>query len=49
MKPTYLTAAFYKFVDLPGYEARKAPLLALCQQHQVKGLILLASEGVRDG
>jgi UPF0176 protein len=42
----YLTAAFYKFVDLPDYEARKAPLLALCQEHGVKGLILLAREGI---
>jgi len=42
----YLTAAFYKFVDLPDYTERKAPLLALCEAHQVKGLILLASEGI---
>ena len=46
-KPTqYLTAAFYKFVDLPDYEARKAPLLDFCNQHGVKGLILLAREGI---
>ncbi|QDL54004.1 rhodanese-related sulfurtransferase [Rhodoferax aquaticus] len=43
---TYLTAAFYKFVDLPDYEARKAPLLAFCEEHHVKGLILLAREGI---
>jgi UPF0176 protein len=42
----YLTAAFYKFVDLPDYAQRKAPLLALCEQHHVKGLILLAREGI---
>jgi UPF0176 protein len=42
----YLTAAFYKFVDLPDYAARKAPLLAFCEQHKVKGLILLAREGI---
>lgn len=45
-RPTYLTAAFYKFVDLPDYEEHKEPLLALCEQHQVKGLILLAREGI---
>jgi UPF0176 protein len=45
-RPPFLTAAFYKFVDLPDYEQRKAPLLALCEQHQVKGLILLAREGI---
>jgi UPF0176 protein len=42
----YLTAAFYKFVDLPDFAQRKAPLLALCEQHHVKGLILLAREGI---
>lgn len=42
----YLTAAFYKFVDLPDYTALKAPLLAACHQHQVKGTILLAEEGI---
>jgi UPF0176 protein len=45
-RPPYLTAAFYKFIDLPDYEERKEPLLALCEQHQVKGLILLAREGI---
>ena len=43
---TYLTAAFYKFVDLPDYVDRKAPLLAFCEAHNVKGLILLAREGI---
>ncbi|WP_342617998.1 rhodanese-related sulfurtransferase [Rhodoferax sp. GW822-FHT02A01] len=46
MSAPFLTAAFYKFVDLPDFESRKAPLLALCQQHNVKGLILLAREGI---
>jgi predicted sulfurtransferase len=44
--PAYLTAAFYKFVDLPDYQARRAPLLALCEARNVKGLILLAREGI---
>ncbi|OYT91996.1 MAG: hypothetical protein CFE43_10565 [Burkholderiales bacterium PBB3] len=43
---SYLTAAFYKFVDLPDYAQRKPALLALCEQHAVKGLILLAREGI---
>ncbi|WP_350297078.1 rhodanese-related sulfurtransferase [Limnohabitans sp. Rim8] len=43
---TFLTAAFYKFVTLPDYTERKAPLLAFCEAHQVKGLILLAHEGI---
>lgn len=42
----FLTAAFYKFVDLPDYAQLKTPLLALCEQHRVKGLILLAREGI---
>jgi len=42
----YLTAAFYKFVDLPDYADRRAPLLAFCEAHNVKGLVLLAQEGV---
>jgi len=42
----YLTAAFYLFVDLPDYQARREPLLAFCEQHNVKGLILLAKEGI---
>jgi UPF0176 protein len=44
--PACLTAAFYKFVDLPDYQARRAPLLALCEARNVKGLILLAREGI---
>ena len=43
---TYLTAAFYLFVDLPDFESRKEPLLALCKARNVKGLILLAREGI---
>jgi len=42
----YLTAAFYKFVDWPDYADRRAPLLAVCEAHNVKGLILLAPEGI---
>jgi UPF0176 protein len=42
----YLTAAFYLFVALPDFAERRSPLLALCQKHRVKGLILLASEGI---
>ena len=42
----YLTAAFYKFVDLPDFAELKVPLLACCEANQVKGIILLASEGI---
>ena len=43
---TFLTAAFYKFVDLPDFRGLQAPLLAFCEAHDVKGTILLAREGI---
>lgn len=42
----YLTAAFYKFVELRDFAACKAPLLAFCEEHAIKGTILLAAEGI---
>ena len=42
----FLTVAFYKFVELPDVESRKEPLLAFCERQGVKGLILLAREGI---
>jgi len=42
----YLTAAFYKFVALPDYASIKAPLLSCCQTQGIKGMILLAPEGI---
>ena len=42
----FLTITFYKFVELSDIEARRAPLLAFCEQRGVKGLILLAKEGI---
>ena len=42
----FLTAAFYKFVDLPDFQDMKPPLLALCEAHQLKGMILLSREGI---
>ena len=42
----YLTAAFYKFVELSNFAEMKAPLLAFCESQAVKGTILLANEGI---
>ena len=42
----YLTAALYQFVDLPDFAALREPILAACEQHGVKGTLLLASEGI---
>ena len=44
--PRYLTAALYKFVELPEYAQWQAPLLALCRDNGVKGTLLLAAEGI---
>ena len=44
--PTFLTAALYKFVELPDFEALQSPLLACCEANGVKGTLLLAPEGI---
>lgn len=42
----FLTAALYKFVELPDIAALQSPLLAICQAHGIKGTLLLAAEGI---
>ena len=42
----YLTAALYKFVDLPEHAAWREPLRTLCESQGVKGTLLLAREGI---
>jgi len=42
----YLTAAFYKFVELADYRERKQVLLDLCTSLRIQGMILLAHEGI---
>ncbi len=44
--PRYLTAALYQFVDLPDFAELRAPLQALCESHGVRGMLLLAHEGI---
>jgi UPF0176 protein len=44
--PDFLTAALYKFVELPDFAELQTPLLACCEAHSVKGTLLLASEGI---
>ena len=44
--PRFLTAALYRFVDLPDFAALREPLLACCEAHGVKGTLLLAREGI---
>jgi UPF0176 protein len=42
----YLTAALYKFVNLPNYKVLQAPILEACINHNIKGTLLLAEEGI---
>ena len=42
----FLTAAFYKFVELPDFAALKVPLLTCCEENDVKGIILLGTDGI---
>lgn len=42
----YLTAALYRFVDLPDFSDLRAPLQTCCDAHAVKGTLLLAHEGI---
>ena len=44
--PRFLTAALYKFVELPDFAALQPPLLACCEAHGVRGTLLLAPEGI---
>jgi UPF0176 protein len=42
----FLTAALYKFVSIPNFADLKAPILEICQAHNIKGTLLLAHEGI---
>ncbi len=46
MTAPYLTAALYKFVDLHDHADWREPLIERCREHQVKGTLLLAPEGI---
>lgn len=41
-----VVAALYKFVSLPDYSQLQAPLLNCCQLQDIRGTVLLASEGI---
>lgn len=41
-----IVIAFYKFVTLSNYKEMRQPLLDACQQHGIRGTILLAQEGI---
>lgn len=44
--PPYVVTALYKFVSLPDYEKIQKPLKQFCTSHNIKGTLLLASEGI---
>ena len=44
--PRFLTAALYRFVDLPDFAAWQAPLRRVCEAGAVRGTLLLAPEGI---
>ena len=44
--PRFLTAALYKFVELPDFADLQPPLLTCCEANGVKGTLLLAAEGI---
>jgi UPF0176 protein len=46
MNPSVTIIAFYKFVHLSDFEQLKKPLLEFLVDHEIRGTILLASEGV---
>jgi UPF0176 protein len=43
---SFVVVTFYKFVDLPDAAAMQSSLLAYCQVQNIRGTILLASEGI---
>ncbi|MGE4596677.1 MAG: hypothetical protein AAEA78_01735, partial [Methylophilaceae bacterium] len=42
----FLTTAFYHFVRLNEYEKLQPIIQDFCNEHSIKGTILLASEGI---
>ena len=43
---SYTIVTFYKFVTIPDLESKKAQILVWCRENQLKGTIILASEGI---
>lgn len=43
---SYKVAAFYQFITLPDFQALREPLRNMCVALDIKGIILLAEEGI---
>ncbi|MBS0271564.1 MAG: rhodanese-related sulfurtransferase [Proteobacteria bacterium] len=41
-----IVAALYQFTSLPDFRELRLPLKTLCDQHKIKGTLLLAEEGI---
>ena len=42
----FVVATFYHFADLADYKSMRLPITAFCNSHELKGVILLAQEGI---
>lgn len=43
---TCVVAALYRFADTPDFESKREPLLSIMLEHNVRGTLLLAAEGI---
>ena len=43
---SYTVATFYKFIFFSEYAEKKSSLFKYCQDHSIKGTILLSQEGI---
>lgn len=46
MSEKFVVTTFYKFVDLPDVEEKQVKFIKFCNDHKIKGTILLAHEGI---
>jgi UPF0176 protein len=42
----FVVATFYHFADLADYKSLRSPITDFCNRHELKGVILLAQEGI---
>jgi UPF0176 protein len=42
----FVVATFYHFADLANYQEMRSPITDFCNRYELKGVILLASEGI---
>ena len=42
----FIVATFYHFTELADYQSMRSPIIDFCNSHELKGMILLAQEGI---